>query len=314
MEQQECPGYSVLEVLFGLKHQHTDLIPFCFQIFRAVQVSPDGGTIVAAVYKGFVYISENGGGNWTVQVIFAPRCPHLTSSHTPSLSLTQYFQDKAGIRNWAAVAIATVGSFILLAESDGDLHLSRDHGLSWIPLQIDLDQPFVPASTCSYPYIGKHCSRIHLDIVVPFQLVISIFFGVLFIAVICLRTIVGSVVYISLVALHNATTIYDVLYILTSEFSNSYIFLMSFSVFFFQFLFYSYGLVNFRRSMKLWVVEVPHLLIFKHHETLVKLLLGGLVHLVFFVINLPVILPLYLLGLLLMTTKLFAICELSNYW
>lgn len=318
------------------------------QSWRATQVAPDGGTIVAAAHKGFIYISENGGSNWTIQV-----SSPFPSPFSLALLIILFFQDKAGIRNWAAVAVSTGGGFILAAESDGDLHLSRDHGLSWTTLQIDLDQPFLPApvdqkvrdtfvsnplhqvmdlvahkvrevmlqltstraaSSCHYPYTGQVCSKVHLGISLSSQLLNSISLSFLLVVVLCLRTVRGALVFTILVGLHQATATCDVLYILTAEFSNQHIFMITIAVFLSQFLFYSYRLVNSRRYMKFWVVEVPRLLLFKQHDTLVKLLLGGLVYLVFLVINLPLIIPLYLIGLLLMTTKLFAIGELSNFW
>ena len=76
------------------------------QYWTCTAINADGRILVAAVENGRLYISINGGENWSNR-------NNLTPQH------------------WRSIAISSVGDMIVAVAERGNVFISRNYGKSW---------------------------------------------------------------------------------------------------------------------------------------------------------------------------------------
>ena len=79
-------------------------------------------------------------------------------------------------------------------------------------------------------------------------------------------------------------------------------------------LFFFKTLADKHASPRFYLVPMPASLIFDHYDTLYKLILGVLTLIPFLFLNSPLLLPWMIIGILLYSTKAFAVRPVSNLW
>ena len=79
-------------------------------------------------------------------------------------------------------------------------------------------------------------------------------------------------------------------------------------------LFFFKTLADKHASPRFYLVPMPSSLIFDHYDTLYKLILGVLTLIPFLFLNSPLLLPWIVIGILLYSTKAFAVRPVSNLW
>jgi len=106
----------------------------------------------------------------------------------------------------------------------------------------------------------------------------------------------------------------DLIYILTNDFYNPAVFVVS--VFFFVFpmtLFFKYLYAKNIRA-RFPIIKIPDTLFFDKYDNILKIVISGIVQFPYIVINLPFLLPMLLYGVFLYVTKLFSITRIKRFW
>jgi len=106
----------------------------------------------------------------------------------------------------------------------------------------------------------------------------------------------------------------DLVYILTSKFNNIGVFLASVFFFVLPMFMFMRQLMRHRAYIHFYLVRVPKALQLADYDNIPKLIYGFMVHLPFYILNLPTIFPLFLAGHFLYCAKLIPLSNVSNVW
>ena len=106
----------------------------------------------------------------------------------------------------------------------------------------------------------------------------------------------------------------DVWYVFTSQYATKFLFLMSLVVFIMPEAVYWRGLFLQGVVVKFWILSIPEKAFFKEYDNVFKLAITGILSIPFVIVNFPILLAHFIVGMVLNSTKIIAVGRLSTLW